>query len=290
VLLLSLSTPTFFREVTARNNKVKTELKVSSANNPLIDPAPAEIPLKDAPLVRVVSQVRFPTIASIAKRDFIAPFQEALRAKYPILREENILEVTFASDEPVKKEPVWRFFDAEEDWRVSLTSGFLAFETRKYESRKDFLKKLRFVLDALEECFSPGLVDRVGLRYVDQVTGEGFPKLPSFIRQEMLGVLAHSLGESTFHSLSESVFDVPEQNARLLTRWGKIPEGGTIDPGVMEPIDTPSWILDLDMFSRQRREYKAEEISELISEFADRIYSFFRWVVTDEFLKYYGGQ
>lgn len=57
---------------------------VVSINNPLIDPPPPEVPLKSAPLIRVIAQVRFPPILSIEKQEFVASFQEAIRDKYPI--------------------------------------------------------------------------------------------------------------------------------------------------------------------------------------------------------------
>ena len=53
------------------------------AADPLIDKAPEEIPLNNAPLVRVLAQVRFSEILSITKDDFVAGFQERLRQKSP---------------------------------------------------------------------------------------------------------------------------------------------------------------------------------------------------------------
>ena len=43
--------------------------------NPLVGSPPAEVPLTDPPLVRVIAQVRFPTILSVENAEFIAPFQ-----------------------------------------------------------------------------------------------------------------------------------------------------------------------------------------------------------------------
>ena len=42
-----------------------------------------EIPLPDAPLAFVVAQVRFERVASISSEEFIAGFQEAIRATLP---------------------------------------------------------------------------------------------------------------------------------------------------------------------------------------------------------------
>ena len=55
------------------------------SNNPFAGPEPQEVYLPEAPLVKVLCQIRFPTIASIDKKEFIAPFQEAIRHNYPKL-------------------------------------------------------------------------------------------------------------------------------------------------------------------------------------------------------------
>ena len=52
--------------------------------DPFTDPPPVEVPLVNAPLVRVIAQLRFPLVAAIEQRDFIAPFQEAIRSSYPV--------------------------------------------------------------------------------------------------------------------------------------------------------------------------------------------------------------
>ena len=54
--------------------------------NPLTATPPTEVPLKNAPLVRAIAQVRFPPILSIEQQEFVGSFQEAIRQKYPILQ------------------------------------------------------------------------------------------------------------------------------------------------------------------------------------------------------------
>ena len=62
---------------------------MSADLDPFVAALPAEVPLKDAPLVRVIAQIRFPEILSIEQRDFVAPFQEAIRGTYSVLRQEQ---------------------------------------------------------------------------------------------------------------------------------------------------------------------------------------------------------
>ncbi len=260
---------------------------------PLTGPPPVEVPLATPPLVRVIAQVRFPVIASIEKSEFIAPFQEALRATYPVLRPEISQHLLLGPGgvHETRASTLWRLQEAGEGWTVTLAPDFVALETTRYSSREDFLGRLRCVLEALEQHINPRLIDRLGLRYVDQLTGALLVDLPSLLRPEVSGILASPLAEHTAQSLAEQVFALPEEGASLRARWGLVPAGATVDPGAMPPLATPSWILDLDAFTPQGEGARALDVAATLAQarsFAERIYSMFRWAVTDDFLRRHG--
>jgi uncharacterized protein (TIGR04255 family) len=242
--------------------------------------------------MRVIAQVRFPVIVSIEKREFVAPFQEALRDTYPVLRPERIREFLMGPQEvaPVQSQVVWRFNDVDEKWRVSLAPDFIALETTAYASRGDFMNRLQVALRSLSEHIGPKIVDRLGLRYIDRVSGQNVDDITMLVRPEVSGVLATPLAASAQHALSESLFMVPEAKSQLRARWGQVPPHGTVDPAVLEPVETLSWILDLDMFSLGSRPFDTEALVAEARTYAERIYALFRWVVTDEFLRRYGGE
>ena len=73
-------------------------------------------------------------------------------------------------------------------------------------------------------------------------------------------------------------------------RWGMLPANATYDPSVLEPVDAPSWFLDLDMFVSSTQPFEPESLMNTSRRFAEGIYFVFRQMVTDEFLKFYGGQ
>jgi len=262
--------------------------------DPLVALPPEEVPLPDAPLVRVVAQVRFPPIVSIDRPEFIGPFQEAIRDTYPILRPErtHALVVGPQGSVPVQEQMAWRFNDVEEDWRVSLTPQFLALEATKYTSRSDFLDRLRVVVEALNTHMDPppGVVERLGVRYIDRVTDDALDEITSLVRHEILGIASTPLAARARHLLSETLFELSEGREQLLARWGHIPPNGTVDPAAIEPIEKPSWILDLDMFSTESRPFDTKEIVKDAGRYAERLYTFFRWTVTKAFLTRYGGK
>ena len=70
---------------------------------------------------------------------------------------------------------------------------------------------------------------------------------------------------------------------------GRPPARSTVDPAAVDPVDEPSWILDIDAFLEETSAFDVEMIGSRTRALAERIYSFFRWVVTDEFHRRYGG-
>ena len=111
-----------FRHVllhTLLHSRKRSRYSYDVTTNPFKDQPPSEVPLRDAPLVRVISQLRFPPVLSIEKRDFVAPFQEEIRPDYPNLRPEKTRGVVLGPQGvvPGPKQVVWRFSDASGQWR-----------------------------------------------------------------------------------------------------------------------------------------------------------------------------
>lgn len=259
--------------------------------NPLVDPPPQEVPLATAPLERVVAQVRFPLITSIEKESFVGSFQEAIRDEYPVLRPEQQAGVVLAPQGALPLESprkIWRFHGADGTWRVSLAPDFVAIETGAYSSRRDFLARLRRAVEAVERCFGPTQADRLGLRYVDRITGPTKEDLQTLLRPQFAGILATEIGDSALHAIHEALFPLTAPRGNLAVRWGRLPARGTLDPSVLQPIEEPSWFLDLDAFTHQVP-FQSAPLLETAERLAERVYAFFRWAVTDSFLHRFGG-
>jgi uncharacterized protein (TIGR04255 family) len=262
---------------------------VASHVDPLVAPPVPEIPLRHAPLVRVIAQVRFPLLLRVEQRDFVAPFQEAIRADYPVLQPEQIQTLLVASDgtTSTQRQTAWRFEDVARRWRVSLASEFLALDTTAYTSRSEFFTRLRDVVVALDQHVGPKLVDRLGVRYIDRISGDALREIETLVRPEVRGIAGTGVSARALHTLTESMFAL--EGARLVTRWGLMPADATVDPAAIEPISEESWILDIDMFSAEAFPFGVERILSDAGHFAERIYNVFRWVVTEDFLRRYGG-
>ena len=260
--------------------------------NPLTAQPPEEVPLKDAPLIRVIAQVRFPPILSIEKKDYVGSFQEAIREKYPILQPEQTQ--TFVFGPPGVVQPTfqltWRFIDTADSWRVSLAPDFMALETTAYSSRRDFLERLEHLLIAFDKSFNPKIIERFGLRYIDRLIGQDLQDISSLVKPEMAGIMAAEFREYIHQTVNESLFVIPNGGEKIIARWGLIPGGATFDPDAIEPVAEASWILDIDMSLSKNREFCIEELMSEGRCFAERIYTFFRWSVKDDFLRRFGGE
>lgn len=265
---------------------------VSTPTSPFTESSPPRVSLTNAPLVRVIAQVRFPDVASIENQEFIAPFKEAIQHEYPVLRVEQGGSVVLGPEGVVNARPnsAWRFQEVDGAWNVVLAPGFLALETREYTNRDDFLRRLDMVLLALGEHVAPPVADRVGIRYIDRVSGPNLDDIEALIRPQVAGVLGTTLASFVEHAITEHVFRLPDDVGRITARWGLLPPQATVDPAAIDALDEKSWLLDLDAFRADTQRFDAEGAGHQARRLTQHIYSLFRWVVTDEFLRRYGGK
>lgn len=252
-------------------------------------PPVASVPLPNSPLVFVVTQIRFPLVASINDPAFIGPFQERIRRTYGDLRQDQEIQVAIGPDGAPnqQKGSVWRFSDEPGGWEVALAPEFIALATRRYTSRSDFMGRLGALLEAFDAWLQPSGVRRVGVRYIDRLGRTHLDSIDRLVRREVLGPLV--TGDPPDGRLQQSLTDGAYSFADetgLRARWGILPEKATFDPAI-EPWDEPSWVLDIDAWHGERP-FDPTLICQHVQSLSDRIYRYFRWMVTDDFLTTFG--
>jgi uncharacterized protein (TIGR04255 family) len=267
---------------------------MTNVASPLAATVPEEILLKHAPLVSVLAQLRFPAQPGFDQRSTVEPFLSALHDTYPVVREESVRGIVlqpFQLGEPGKAVEqkawtIWRLFDVQGNWRISLARDFLALETSSsYVSHDDFIGRLQSMLKAFPAALRPPVIDRFGLRYIDRIKGPALLRIAELVRSELLGVLSTEDASCVSQTFSETVFDVPPN--RLFARWGRLPPNVSYDPGTLAPVPEPSWILDVDMSRETTRPFDPEVLLSDTRTYVDRIYTFFRWAIKPAFLKYF---
>lgn len=259
---------------------------MSKQHDPFYGEAPEQIPLPRAPLEWVITQVKHSTLMAVTDPIQVARFQAALKQHYPILNREQ--GVAFKVSGEAVPETTWRFMDADKNWRVSLHTEFVSLDVKKYTNRDDFMQRLSFVLEKVSEIFSPVQVTRIGVRYLDRIKDEAFLNLNKMICPNLLGFAGTDFFQHVRHSFSEVNLTAAEGNVTL--RWGKIPANMVLDPAIPVSFVEDSWIIDIDLADESFHDYVPAKVVDTARSFCSRIYSIFRWSITDDFIKHYGGK
>ena len=265
---------------------------IGTARSPFSpEDTPPTILLEDPPLARVLVQVRFAPVLAVATESFVGPFQQALAESYPI----GSSGVEFAINMPAPAEApptatetrLWRFETVDGFSRVTLATSFVAFETELYEGHKAFLSALLHVLEAVAEHIKPVQVQRAGIRYVQWLTESAdLERVGEFFRPELLGVVA--VPEAAEHldlCLTQARHSV--DGMTLAARWGRLPAGAGMDI-IVQPVDKPSWVFDIDVFDEARSLFDPAELVERAESYSRRQYQFFRWAIRPAFLERFG--
>jgi len=260
---------------------------------PLSGPPPAEVPLPNAPLVKVIVQVKFPQLLKISDGKDLSEFQELIREDYPFLEPKEVDNQTIeigpgGPKVQTSRSVIWGFQDETRNWNVSLAPDFVALETTSYSSRDDILTRLSKIISAVEDIYNPRIVTRLGMRYIDQIKDEAHDRLASFIRSDVMGIFGVTDLDRLRHGITEASFIADE--GTLLMRCAHLAPQTTFDPNIVRPIAQKSWILDLDLSNQSNQNFRSADIVENVQRFSERLYATFRWLVTPDFLKYYGGE
>jgi len=263
----------------------------ASTEDPFRSDAP-EIALPEAPLAKVLAQLRYPRPLDFNEVTSITPAGRSLASHYPVGRETKATAVVITpaglSQEPTS-ETNWIFEDVNANWKVTLASQFVTLETTNYSSRDDFTARFTEIVHIISESLRPPVYDRLGIRYINRLEGEDTVQdLPRLVRPVALAGLAVPHEDVQIqHSLCDTIFI--DGNAHLQVRWGWLPAGATIDPTIIAPT-VPYWLLDIDSYTGKGGPFELPMLDHTINDLSKRAHSFFRWVVTEDFLRRFGGK
>lgn len=248
-----------------------------------------EVHLELAPLAKVLMQVQFSRTPQLLTDDAEAVIAERL-ARYPVRRRQAVATgFTFAVNgqqfplPPPAPSSVLTFSDASGKWVVSVADTSVSIETTDYATRSDFCARAHELFEAAAAVSLPPIVDRVGMRYIDRLSGATLERLEEFVIPELRGL--HGAIEQPLvlnHSVTDSVIIIGE-NEHLQVKSGFLPPGGAFDPS-LPPLPEPSWILDMDVFTTAGGfAFDPEALTERLREYAETAYCFFRFATTEAF-------
>lgn len=240
------------------------------------------------PLERVICQLRFPTILRI-ETELPAEFQELIRSEYPLFSqkadEPGSLPQAFLEELPPEIRSHWlspsvtknyEFVSKDEDWKINLTSGFIALTSFRYRRWEEFKDHLVGPFEALRRVYQPTFFTRIGLRYQDVIWRSvlNLRDIPwsDLLQPYILGALAapHIPDENVLVSSQTVVIRLLKDYGQVRIRHGLARRPGSEEIG---------YIIDSDFSSEERTE--ADYVLERLNAFNRRGRRLFRWCITD---------
>jgi uncharacterized protein (TIGR04255 family) len=241
-----------------------------------------EVRLSRPPLAEVICQMRFPAILGISK-DEPSDFQRLIRAQFPefttgrevLLRDPGVEYQVGPSAEFQPR--VHRFQTPDRGTTVSLSEGFFALSTERYEHWETFAGYLGQVLEAVSQVYSPAYATRIGLRYVNRLTlantgAQGAAGLWRMLRPELTILANAEPWNEPANMFSQLLLNDDEAQLALRTAFGT--------------EDEPFLLLDFDYFEEGRMALAS--LLPRTERYHTRIYDAFRWCVPDEALQAFG--
>jgi uncharacterized protein (TIGR04255 family) len=234
-----------------------------------------EAPLDRSPIVSVVWQLRFEDHPALIAPQSVLRFQEVLgevgQFKLNMLPKVQVSVqaggMTPGNDIP----PVaglggggWRLTAADGTWQVSAESGSLAVEATRYGAwEKDFAPRLQTVLDALNEVGAPFIESRLGLRYINVLTGSAVRRMPisgvaelaTLVNPWLLGPLNDPLMQDAVRGSQGRVL-FSFEDIKIILNHGVI----TTDANEL------GYLIDIDAFREGGRALKLDEVMNFTSE------------------------
>ncbi len=191
-----------------------------------LEPLP-RIQFEHNPLRVVVVQLRFSTEFRLSEAASLARVQDRLRERYPVVQAiQQQMSLQFAiGDRPPQRVnqpgpgPI-RFIGDDGAWIVTLGPDLLSLETTAYHDWVAFRGRFGEALDAvLAEVASP-LVQRLGLRFIDELKHPEARTLADwarFLHPELLGTAASPRFAELATRASEQITVVQGEDAATIT-------------------------------------------------------------------------
>jgi uncharacterized protein (TIGR04255 family) len=245
--------------------------------------------LSKSPLVLVLAQVKFAPVLQI--KNYLPALQETLRHKnYPQFVEEHVQTYTLGERSDVQNSNRWYFGSPDRRSGLIVAQDSLTIETSAYEKFELFTSEFEEILQIVKDadCFSH--TERVGLRYVNMITGNESRASSFYLQPSLRGlVVADIEGFSDMIGSAVSVATTPY--GRLMIRAIHTNDGSFIPPELSatklnlpkrpEPGRLIS-ILDIDHNGEHSSQFDVNSLIARLSDLHDFSYKAFEAAVTSE--------
>ncbi|MEO6626998.1 MAG: TIGR04255 family protein [Aquihabitans sp.] len=212
----------------------------------------------NAPVVLVALELRHPAAEVLSNAQRLK-IKRRLAAHVPIMRSAELTQIatihTVGSPAPeIRVEEFPRYFNRSNTFAVSMRTEAIVIETTRYVRWEELRKVAVEVLKARQDVGGLDGIERVGLRYIDEIRVPGDPAdgWASWVDRTLLGPasLGEELGLGPVLWQGLTAF-TPGPERTIVLRYGPR-EGYAVDPaGDLKrstPTPGPFFLLDVDSF------------------------------------------
>lgn len=211
----------------------------------------------NAPVALVAVEIRHPTASPLSHADRLK-IKRRLSAHLPIMRSGQLTQISAAmaagGAPEVRTEEFPRYFSRDNTAAVSVRAEAVVVETTRYGRWEQLRALVAEVLEARQEVGGIDGVERVGLRYVDEIRVPGEPahEWAPWVDSTLLGPspIGGELGLMAAQWQGVTAF-TPAPERTVVLRYGPR-DGFAVDPGGdlkrSTPTPGPFFLMDIDSF------------------------------------------
>lgn len=248
----------------------------------------------NAPLEFVACEIRVPTAPKLVRDDTFELLTDALREVLPIPDTEQVqtLTVIGGKDGGVESERRFRFLNRERTASAVVARNAITVETTEYSEFDDFRSLVLTVADAVATTTSLVGIERIGLRYIDEI------RVPEeitdtsgwrgWISDEVVGVLGVADGFNT-SALQTVLRLVGEDSTEVVLRYAAMIGEGVVGDGPLRRRATassgPFFVIDTDSFRTSAgpamEDFEHDRIAGILDVIHEPVGTLFHRAITD---------
>ncbi|MCH7850226.1 MAG: TIGR04255 family protein [Nanoarchaeota archaeon] len=238
----------------------------------------------------IIFRIDFPTILELENK-LPSGFQSKIIDLFPILREPSELNINLSvsSGENLNKNQVsvgartWQFYNKEKTKAVILSKNSLNLEYKNYYSNfKELTSDIKLILKSLFEEYTIEIIDRIGLRYIDEIKLDSGDPLDwkDIICDDLTSSIRFVSSKNLMRTMQEIY--IKEDNYTIVFKYGI--------PNSLYPskIVRKEFTLDTDCFLEG--ELSKEDIINLLEEFHEVVKKTFEKSIGNNLRKIMNGE
>jgi uncharacterized protein (TIGR04255 family) len=224
--------------------------------------------LLDSPLQQVIAQVRFGSQSMLGTHEGAGAVHDSLADMYPRLLAEQQQVVTMTpSGATLISVPQYRMTDLDRSWSVVVGMEQLTVESSKYSNWTELYSRLEAALKAVSDLVQLRVRERVGLRYVNLVKAHDDGSFKGRVSAELIGPAGRLDWNGHLTSFLSQI-TASDDDAQMILRVGVTPQAGD-----------SSFMVDIDCFNDQPREFDLKDTLSYFDQLNDACYRCFCWCV-----------